>query len=113
MQDDAGLTTALSGAIGRQHVVTAADDQEPYLVDWRGRCRGRAVAVVKPASTEEVATVVRLCAERGVLAVCFRIAPYRSEHGRWKGTSATSELGQLPCRPMPRWKPRFTSAETR
>ena len=49
--------------------MTAADDQEPYLVDWRGRYHGRAMAVVKPASTEEVATAVRLCAERGVLVV--------------------------------------------
>jgi len=63
MQDGA----ALSGAVSRQHVVSADDDQEPYLVDWRGRYRGRAVAVVKPASTEEVAAVVRLCAGQGVV----------------------------------------------
>src|SRR5918998_5133079 len=69
MQDDAGLIAALSGAVGRQHVLTADDDQEPYLVDWRGRYRGRAVAVVKPASTEEVASVVRLCAGQGVVVV--------------------------------------------
>src|SRR5829696_7120097 len=67
MQEDAGLIAALSGAVGEQHVVTAADDQEPYLVDWRGRYRGRAVAMVKPASTEEVAAVVRLCAGQGVV----------------------------------------------
>ena len=60
MQDDAGLIAALSGAVGRHHVATADDDQEPYLVDWRGRYHGRAVAVVKPASTEEVAEVVRI-----------------------------------------------------
>jgi FAD/FMN-containing dehydrogenase len=69
MQDDAGLIAALSGAVGRQHLVTAGDDQEPYLVDWRGRYHGRAVAVVKPASTEEVASVVRLCAGQGVAVV--------------------------------------------
>src|SRR4051794_38710876 len=69
MQDDAGLIAASSGAVGRQHVVSADDDQEPCLVDWRGRYRGRAVAVVKPASTEQVAAVVRLCAERKVLVV--------------------------------------------
>jgi hypothetical protein len=49
MQDATGLIAALSGAVGRQHVVSADDDQEPYLVDWRGRYRGRAAAVVKPA----------------------------------------------------------------
>src|SRR3982750_1882067 len=69
MQDDAGLIAARGGAIGRQQEVTAAADQEPYLVDWRGRYHGRAVAVVKPASTEEVASVVRLCAGQGVAVV--------------------------------------------
>src|SRR5215203_4383004 len=69
MQDDSGLVDALSGIVGRQHVFTTADDQEPYLVDWRGRYHGRAVAVVKPASTEQVASVVRLCAEQGVRVV--------------------------------------------
>ena len=40
MQDDAGLVDALGGIVGRQHVVAADDDQEPYLVDWRGRYHG-------------------------------------------------------------------------
>ncbi len=69
MQDDAELVGSLSAIIGRQHVFTVVDDQDPYLVDGRGRYRGRAVAVVKPASTEQVAAVVRLCAERRVLVV--------------------------------------------
>jgi FAD/FMN-containing dehydrogenase len=69
MQDDAGLVDALGGIVGPQHVLGAAEDQEPYLVDWRGRYHGRAVAVVKPASTEQVASVVRLCAEGGVRVV--------------------------------------------
>ena len=40
-------------------------DQEPYVVDWRGRYRGRAVAVMKPGSTAEVAAVVRLLCPKG------------------------------------------------
>ena len=78
MQDDAGLTAALSGIVGRQHVFTAADDREPFLVDWRGRYHGRAVAVVKPASTEQVAAVVRLCGEEGV-----RVVPQGGNTGMW------------------------------
>lgn len=35
----------------------------PYLVDERKRWFGTALAVVKPATTEEVAAVVRLCAQ--------------------------------------------------
>ncbi|WP_313950822.1 FAD-binding oxidoreductase [Accumulibacter sp.] len=38
----------------------------PHLGDWRGRYRGAAIAVVRPASTAEVAAVVRACAEAGV-----------------------------------------------
>lgn len=48
-------------AIGAAHVLTEAADTAGYLTDWRRRFTGRALAVVKPASTEEVAAVVRLC----------------------------------------------------
>ncbi|WP_334187555.1 FAD-binding oxidoreductase [Noviherbaspirillum sp.] len=48
-------------AIGAAHVLTEAADTAGYLTDWRRRFTGRALAVVKPASTEEVAAIVRLC----------------------------------------------------
>jgi FAD/FMN-containing dehydrogenase len=69
MSADAELIGALGDALGSQHVTTAKGDQEPYVVDWRGRYHGRALAVVKPASTEQVAAVVRLCAGQGVAVV--------------------------------------------
>jgi FAD/FMN-containing dehydrogenase len=47
-------------------VLTAPNDLESYVVDWRGRFRGAALAVVRPGSTEQVAAVVRLCTESGV-----------------------------------------------
>ncbi|ATE59252.1 FAD-binding oxidoreductase [Thauera sinica] len=56
----------LVGAVGRAAVVTAPADMAPHLQDWRGRYRGAALAVVRPASTDEVAAVVRICAEEGV-----------------------------------------------
>jgi FAD/FMN-containing dehydrogenase len=34
-------------------------DLSAWEVDWRKRSRGRALAVVRPASTDEVAAVVR------------------------------------------------------
>ena len=61
----ATLLARLAGVVGGAHVLTAPADVEPYLADWRGRYRGAARAVVRPASTEEVAAVVRACAERG------------------------------------------------
>ena len=35
----------------------------PFLTDWRKRYTGRAQAVVRPATTEEVAAVMKACAE--------------------------------------------------
>ena len=40
-------------------------DLSAYEVDWRKRFAGKALAVVRPGSTAEVAAVVRLCAEHG------------------------------------------------
>jgi FAD/FMN-containing dehydrogenase len=62
----ATLLARVASAVGPTHVLTSSADLEPYLVDWRGRYRGAARAVVRPASTEEVAAVVRLCIENGV-----------------------------------------------
>lgn len=63
------LSQELGAIVGARHVVGPDGDLEPYLVDWRGRYRGTALAVVKPGSTEEVSAVVRLCRERGVAIV--------------------------------------------
>jgi FAD/FMN-containing dehydrogenase len=48
-------------AIGTAYVLTEASDTAAYLTDWRQRHTGKALAVVKPACTEEVAAVVKLC----------------------------------------------------
>jgi FAD/FMN-containing dehydrogenase len=64
-----GILAGLADIVGDNHVIDAAGDQESYVVDWRGRYRGRAVAVVRPGSTDEVAAVVRHCAERRLAIV--------------------------------------------
>jgi len=48
-------------AVGDAHVLTAPADIAGYLTDWRRRYTGKALAVVKPATTDEVAAVIRLC----------------------------------------------------
>ena len=65
---DSGATlhARLAAVVGPAQVLTAPADTEPYLVDWRGRFRGAARAVVLPRTTEEVAAVVRICAEAHV-----------------------------------------------
>ncbi|MCC6196738.1 MAG: FAD-binding oxidoreductase [Burkholderiales bacterium] len=61
----ATLLERLPGLVGRAHVLTAAADLEPFIADWRGRYRGAARAVVLPGSTDEVAAIVRACAQAG------------------------------------------------
>jgi FAD/FMN-containing dehydrogenase len=52
--------------LGPRGVITDSNDIEPWLTDWRGRFRGAAPAILAPASTEEVASVVKLAGEAGV-----------------------------------------------
>ena len=57
------LPARLIAALGEPFVLTSTSDMAPYALDYRKRYQGRPLAVVRPADTEQVATVVRLCAE--------------------------------------------------
>jgi FAD/FMN-containing dehydrogenase len=48
---------------GPTHVLTNDTDTAPFLTDWRKNYTGRALAVVQPGNTEEIAAIVKLCAE--------------------------------------------------
>jgi FAD/FMN-containing dehydrogenase len=63
------LLERIGGIVGPQGLLTDPHDLEPYLVDWRGFYRGAAAAVVRPAATEQVAAVVKVCAETGTAIV--------------------------------------------
>jgi FAD/FMN-containing dehydrogenase len=60
---------AVAARIDQRGLVTDANAIAPWLVDWRGRYRGAAAALIQPASTAEVADVVRLAAEHRVALV--------------------------------------------
>ena len=66
------MTTAildtLRQAVGAAHVLTDGD-LSAYERDWRGRMQGKALAVVRPGSTQEVAAVVKVCAAAGVAII--------------------------------------------
>jgi FAD/FMN-containing dehydrogenase len=62
------LVDALREALGAPQVLVDGD-LSAYEVDWRKRFPGRALAVVRPGSTDEVAAVVKLCAMHGVAIV--------------------------------------------
>jgi FAD/FMN-containing dehydrogenase len=65
------LDQQLADIVGVDHVLTDPGLRASYEVDWTGRFRGRARAVVRPADTGDVAAVVRLCADAGV-PVCVQ-----------------------------------------
>ncbi len=60
---------SLKGMVGPRGWKTDAHDLEPYLADWRGNFVGVAPMVVAPASTKEVAAVVRACSDANVAIV--------------------------------------------
>jgi FAD/FMN-containing dehydrogenase len=61
-----GLLAALRAAVGERHCLTDPDLRASYETDWTRRFSGRALAVVRPGSTDEVAAVLRVCADAGV-----------------------------------------------
>ena len=67
--DHAPLVEALRDAVGPTHVLTDADLRATYETDWTRRWHGEAVAVVRPASTNEVVAVLRACSAAGAAVI--------------------------------------------
>jgi FAD/FMN-containing dehydrogenase len=63
------LLDHLRELVGDGAVLTEPAETAPYTTDWTGAFVGAALAVVRPASTDEVAAVVRACAGAGVAVV--------------------------------------------
>ena len=59
----------LRALVGDKGLITDDAGKHPYLTDWRDNYLGTALAVVRPATTEEVSGVVKLCAAAGVAIV--------------------------------------------
>ncbi len=55
--------------VGESGVTTNADDMAPYLEERRGLYFGKAAAIVRPGSTEEVAAVMKLAHETDTIVV--------------------------------------------
>ena len=62
------LLAQLQTIVGTDHVL-ATGDLSAYERDWRGRMQGKALCVVKPADTAQVAQVVKACAAASVAIV--------------------------------------------
>lgn len=68
MVEAASVIEELRTIVGNPGLVLA-EDMAPFLLDWMERYRGDAVAVVRPADTEEVSKVISCCAEHGLAVV--------------------------------------------
>lgn len=66
MSDFVGKLRAI---VGDRGLVLDDGDKRPFLSDWRENYLGKALAIVRPGSTEEVSKVVRLCAAEKVAVV--------------------------------------------
>jgi len=62
------LINHLRQLLGQAHVLCDGD-LTAYEQDWRKRARGKALAVVRPGNTQQVAEVVKACAQAGVSIV--------------------------------------------
>lgn len=60
------ILETLRGLLGPSGVLSEPAELLPYEEDWRGRYRGEALCVARPADTAEVAAVVRACAAAAV-----------------------------------------------
>ena len=86
----APLLATLRAIVGEANVLTSDADVAPYLTDWRGRYHGTARAVVRPATTAEVAAVVRCCVEHEAPLV-----PQGGNTGLCGGATPRSDSGEV------------------
>ena len=62
---DAAFIRRVHSVVGDSGVIIDPADIASYVRDWRGNYVGKAALVVRPANTQEVANIVKLCAETG------------------------------------------------
>jgi FAD/FMN-containing dehydrogenase len=84
------LLASLRAELGPEGVLEDPTDTAPYVEDWSGARRGSTSAVLRPATTAEVATAVRLCHEAGVALV-----PQGGNTGLAGGSVPDESGGQL------------------
>ncbi len=73
---------AAEDLLGAKGFTRDPDLVDPWLTDWRGRFTGRALGLASPATTEEVAALVTLCARH-----CTPIVPQGGNSGMAGGAT--------------------------
>lgn len=87
---DATLIARLLDLLGPQGCVTDDDLIAPWLTDWRGRYSGTSIALLAPATTDEVAAIVRLAAE-----ACVALVPQGGNTGTVAGATPPADGSAL------------------
>ncbi|QWD61035.1 FAD-binding oxidoreductase [Polynucleobacter sp. MWH-UH35A] len=59
----------LSTFLNQKYILTQDADKAPYLTDWRKRFTGKALAVLLPSTSAEVAEIIKLCAKHHIAVV--------------------------------------------
>ncbi|MBT3915727.1 MAG: FAD-binding oxidoreductase [Rhodospirillaceae bacterium] len=59
------LVSTLKSKFDNATVLTDPEDMAKYVTDWHGKLTGKALAVVRPTNTEDVAAVIKLAFEHG------------------------------------------------
>ncbi|MBM3347009.1 MAG: FAD-binding oxidoreductase [Betaproteobacteria bacterium] len=86
----AALLARLRDIVGVGALLTGDAAVAPHATDWRGRYHGRPLAVVKPATTAEVAAVLALCNDAGM-----GVVPQGGNTGLVGGATADASGAQL------------------
>ena len=63
------LITQLAGIVGDAGLRTGDDETHPFLTDWHGQYHGKAIAVVMPETTAQVAAIMALCDAQDIVVV--------------------------------------------
>ena len=80
------LISTLRAIVGPTHVLTEGDLSQ-YEQDWRKRMHGKALAVVRPATTQQVADVVKACAAARAAGNPVSIVPQGGNTGMVVGST--------------------------
>lgn len=60
---------SMAEIVGPKGFTSTLDDMEPWLTDWRGRYAGKALALISPASTDEVSAIVKIAKTHAIALV--------------------------------------------
>lgn len=66
MSSSATFAETALALLGARGFTSDPELVDPWLTDWRGRYTGKAIGLASPASTSEVAALVKLCAQHRV-----------------------------------------------